>query len=77
MCKGEDEHCKVCHGSGWLEILGAGMVHPKVLEMSGYDSTKVSGFAFGLGIERIAMLTYGVDDMRLFFDNDVRFLNQF
>ena len=77
MCKGEDEHCKVCHGSGWLEILGAGMVHPKVLEMSGYDSTKVSGFAFGLGIERIAMLTYGVDDMRLFFDNDTRFLSQF
>ncbi len=77
MCKGADEHCKVCHGSGWLEILGAGMVHPKVLEMSGYDSSKVSGFAFGLGIERIAMLTYGVDDMRLFFDNDIRFLNQF
>ncbi len=77
MCKGEDEHCKVCHGSGWLEILGAGMVHPKVLEMSGYDSSKVSGFAFGLGIERIAMLTYGVDDMRLFFDNDIRFLEQF
>ena len=77
MCKGEDEHCKVCHGSGWLEILGAGMVHPKVLEMSGYDPSKVSGFAFGLGIERIAMLTYGVDDMRLFFDNDTRFLNQF
>ena len=77
MCKGNDEHCKVCHGSGWLEILGAGMVHPKVLEMSGYDPSKVSGFAFGLGIERIAMLTYGVDDMRLFFDNDERFLNQF
>ena len=75
MCKGEDEHCKVCHGSGWLEILGAGMVHPKVLEMSGYDSTKVSGFAFG--IERIAMLSYGIDDLRYFFDNDIRFLNQF
>ena len=77
MCKGEDEHCKVCHGSGWLEILGAGMVHPKVLEMSGYDSTKVSGFAFGMGIERIAMLSYGIDDLRYFFDNDIRFLNQF
>lgn len=77
MCKGADEHCKVCHGSGWLEILGAGMVHPKVLQMSGYDPAKVSGFAFGLGIERIAMLTYGIDDMRLFFDNDIRFLNQF
>ena len=77
MCKGEDEHCKVCHGSGWLEILGAGMVHPKVLEMSGYDSSKVSGFAFGMGIERIAMLTYGIDDLRYFFENDLRFLNQF
>ena len=77
MCKGEDEHCKVCHGSGWLEILGAGMVHPKVLEMSGYDSSKVSGFAFGMGIERIAMLSYGIDDLRYFFDNDTRFLNQF
>ena len=77
MCHGENETCKVCHGSGWLEILGAGMVHPKVLEMSGYDSTKVSGFAFGMGVERIAMLTYGIDDLRLFYDNDIRFLNQF
>ena len=77
MCGGHGTDCKVCHGSGWLEILGAGMVHPDVLSMSGYDPSEVSGFAFGLGIERIAMLKYGVDDMRLFYDNDVRFLNQF
>ena len=77
MCGGHGPDCKVCHGSGWLEILGAGMVHPDVLSMSGYDPKVVSGFAFGLGIERIAMLKYGVDDMRLFYDNDVRFLNQF
>ena len=77
MCHGKDEHCKVCHGSGWLEILGAGEVHPDVLSMSGYDPSKVSGFAFGMGIERIAMLTYGIDDLRYFFENDVRFLNQF
>ena len=77
MCHGQSDTCKVCHGSGWLEILGAGMVHPKVLQMSGYDPSKVSGFAFGLGIERIAMLSYGIDDLRLFYDNDIRFLNQF
>ncbi len=77
MCHGANDTCKVCHGSGWLEILGAGEVHPKVLQMSGYDPEKVSGFAFGMGIERIAMLTYGIDDLRLFFDNDTRFLNQF
>lgn len=77
MCHGNDSNCKVCHGSGWLEILGAGMVHPDVLKMSGYDPKVVSGFAFGLGVERIAMLSYGIDDLRLFYDNDVRFLNQF
>ncbi|MBR6267893.1 MAG: phenylalanine--tRNA ligase subunit alpha [Selenomonadaceae bacterium] len=75
MCHGEG--CKVCKGTGWLEILGAGMVHPHVLEMSGYDPKQVSGFAFGLGVERIAMLSYGVDDLRLFYDNDMRFLRQF
>lgn len=75
MCHGEG--CKVCKGTGWLEILGAGMVHPHVLEMSGYDPEKVSGFAFGMGVERIAMLSYGVDDLRLFYDNDMRFLSQF
>ena len=75
MCHGAG--CRVCKGTGWLEILGAGMVHPNVLAMSGYDSKVVSGFAFGMGIERIAMLVYGVDDLRLFYDNDVRFLRQF
>ncbi len=75
MCHGEG--CKVCKGTGWLEILGAGMVHPHVLEMSGYDPKVVSGFAFGLGVERIAMLSYGIDDLRLFYDNDMRFLRQF
>ena len=75
MCHGKG--CKVCKGTGWLEILGAGMVHPHVLEMSGYDPKVVSGFAFGMGVERIAMLSYGVDDLRLFYDNDKRFLQQF
>lgn len=75
MCKGKG--CRVCKGTGWLEILGAGMVHPHVLEMSGYDPKQVSGFAFGMGVERIAMLAYGIDDLRLFYDNDVRFLRQF
>lgn len=75
MCHGKG--CRVCKGTGWLEILGAGMVHPNVLAMSGYDPKKVSGFAFGMGVERIAMLSYGVDDLRLFYDNDMRFLRQF
>ena len=75
MCKGKG--CRVCKGTGWLEILGSGMVHPRVLEMSGYDPKVVSGFAFGMGIERIAMLLYGIDDLRLFYDNDTRFLRQF
>lgn len=69
--------CNVCKHTGWIEILGAGMVHPNVLEMAGYDSTKLSGFAFGIGAERIAMLKYGVDDIRHFYTNDVRFLSQF
>ena len=75
MCNGAG--CRVCSHTGWLEILGAGMVHPKVLEISGYDSEKVSGFAFGMGVERITMLKFGIDDMRLFFENDLRFLSQF
>jgi len=75
MCHGSG--CRVCSGSGWLEILGSGMVHPKVLEMSGYDPEEVKGFAFGMGVERIAMLKYGINDLRLFFDNDIRFLRQF
>lgn len=69
--------CRICKNSGWIEILGSGMVDPKVLEMSGYDPEKVSGFAFGMGVERIAMLKYGIDDLRLLFENDLRFLKQF
>ena len=69
--------CRVCKQSGWLEILGSGMVHPRVLEMGGYDPEKFSGFAFGMGVERIAMLLYGIDDLRLFFENDLRFVRQF
>ncbi|WP_391116323.1 phenylalanine--tRNA ligase subunit alpha [Psychrobacillus sp. L3] len=69
--------CNVCKKTGWIEILGAGMVHPNVLEMAGYDSKKLSGFAFGMGPERIAMLKYGVEDIRHFYTNDVRFLSQF
>ncbi|MGM0920925.1 MAG: phenylalanine--tRNA ligase subunit alpha [Bacillota bacterium] len=69
--------CNVCKGTGWIEILGAGMVHPNVLEMAGFDSKKYSGFAFGMGPERIAMLKYGIDDIRHYYTNDVRFLKQF
>ena len=69
--------CNVCKHTGWIEILGAGMVHPDVLEMSGIDSKEYSGFAFGLGPDRIAMLRYGVNDIRNFYSNDVRFLEQF
>lgn len=75
FCRGKG--CRVCKHSGWLEILGAGMVHPVVLRNGGYDPEEVSGFAFGMGIERIAMLKYGVDDLRHFFQNDFRFLAQF
>lgn len=75
ICKGSG--CRVCKGTGWLEILGSGMVHPRVLEMSQYDPSVVSGFAFGMGVERIAMLVFGIDDMRLFYENDVRFLRRF
>ncbi len=75
ICKGSG--CRVCKGTGWLEILGSGMVHPRVLEMSQYDPSVVSGFAFGMGVERIAMLLFGIDDMRLFYENDVRFLRRF
>ena len=69
--------CNVCKKTGWIEILGAGMVHPSVLEMSGVDSEKYSGFAFGLGQERIAMLRYGINDIRGFYQGDVRFTEQF
>ncbi|MBQ6401304.1 MAG: phenylalanine--tRNA ligase subunit alpha [Firmicutes bacterium] len=69
--------CRVCKGSGWIEILGCGMVHPSVLKVGGLDTEKYTGFAFGLGVERVAMLKYGVDDIRLFYENDMRFIEQF
>ncbi|WP_188882085.1 phenylalanine--tRNA ligase subunit alpha [Alicyclobacillus cellulosilyticus] len=69
--------CRVCKDTGWIEILGAGMVHPRVLDGAGYDSRRYSGFAFGLGVERIAMLKYGIEDIRLFYQNDLRLLRQF
>jgi phenylalanyl-tRNA synthetase alpha chain len=75
MCKGTG--CRVCSHTGWLEILGSGMVDPEVFKMVGYDPETVTGFAFGMGIERIAMLKFGIDDLRLFFENDLRFLRQF
>jgi phenylalanyl-tRNA synthetase alpha chain len=75
LCGGEG--CRVCKSSGWLEILGSGMVHPQVLRNVGYDPEEVTGWAFGMGVERIAMLKYGIDDIRLFFENDLRFLQQF
>ena len=75
VCGGEG--CSVCKGEGWIEILGCGMVHPKVLENCGIDSEKYSGFAFGMGLERLVMRRYGIDDLRLFFENDIRFLKQF
>lgn len=75
FCNGKG--CSVCKGSGWIEILGAGMVHPHVLEMNGFDPKKCSGFAFGVGLERVAMLKYGIDDIRSFYTNDLRFLKTF
>ena len=75
ICRGQG--CRVCSQTGWLEILGSGMVDPEVFKMVGYDPDKVTGFAFGMGVERIAMLKFGIDDLRLFFENDLRFLRQF
>ncbi len=75
VCGGKG--CPVCKGTGWIEILGAGMVHPNVLTMAGYDTEKLSGFAFGIGIERVAMLKYGITDIRNFYTNDIRFLKTF
>ncbi|MBL4827964.1 MAG: phenylalanine--tRNA ligase subunit alpha [Spongiibacteraceae bacterium] len=75
MCSGEG--CRVCSQTGWLEIMGCGMVHPRVFEYSNIDTEKYTGFAFGMGVERLAMLRYGVNDLRLFFENDLRFLEQF
>ncbi|MEA8961945.1 hypothetical protein QRY61_09105, partial [Campylobacter jejuni] len=74
-CKGQG--CNVCKHTGWIEILGAGMVHPNVLTMAGFDADEYSGFAFGMGPDRIAMLKYGIEDIRHFYTNDVRFLDQF
>jgi phenylalanyl-tRNA synthetase alpha chain len=75
MCEGKG--CRLCKGTGWIEILGCGMVHPKVLEMCGIDPNEYSGFAFGMGLERIALLRYEIEDMRLFYENDILFLKQF
>ena len=76
-CMGKEINCTVCRGTGWIEILGAGMVHPNVLKAANYDPEIYTGFAFGLGQERIAMLKHGIDDIRLFHSNDIRFLRQF
>ncbi|MDX2480176.1 MAG: phenylalanine--tRNA ligase subunit alpha, partial [Desulfuromusa sp.] len=75
ICGGEG--CRVCGKTGWLEILGCGMIDPEVFKSVNYDAEKYSGFAFGMGLERLAMLKYGVNDLRLFFENDLRFLKQF
>ncbi|MEI7906957.1 MAG: phenylalanine--tRNA ligase subunit alpha [Bacteroidota bacterium] len=75
LCKGKG--CRICKHTGWLEVLGAGMVHPNVLRNCGHDPEKVSGYAFGMGVDRISLLRYGIDDIRIFFENDLRFLNQF
>jgi len=75
MCRGKG--CRVCSQTGWLEILGSGMVHPALYENVGYDADRYTGFAFGMGVDRIAMLKYGIDDIRKFFENDLRFLSQF
>jgi phenylalanyl-tRNA synthetase alpha chain len=77
LCSGGNPDCRVCKGSGWLEILGSGMVHPQVLRHCGIDPDEYSGFAFGMGIERVAMVKYGVPDLRLLYENDLRLLGQF
>jgi phenylalanyl-tRNA synthetase alpha chain len=75
ICDGQNPACRVCKGTGWLEILGCGMVHPTVFESVGYDPERYTGFAFGMGIDRLAMLRYQVSDIRLLYENDVRFLS--
>ncbi len=75
ICRGEG--CRICSKTGWLEVLGSGMVHPAVLTSGGYDASRYTGFAFGMGVERIAMLKYRIDDLRKFYENDIRFLGQF
>jgi phenylalanyl-tRNA synthetase alpha chain len=77
LCNGKDHDCRICKGTGWIEILGSGMVHPEVLKNGKINPEEYSGFAFGMGIERITMLKYGIHDLRLFYANDIRFLNQF
>ena len=77
ICAGRNPHCPVCKGTGWLEILGAGMVHPRLFRLAGYEPGEVSGFAFGMGVERIAMLLHDIPDLRLMFQGDERFLKQF
>ncbi len=77
LCFGKDPSCRICKGTGWLEILGSGMVHPRVLENCGIDPDEYSGFAFGMGVERVAMLKYGISDIRMFYENDIRFISQF
>lgn len=76
-CYGKEKTCPICHGGGWIEIAGAGMVHPKVLNAVGINPNDWRGFAFGMGVDRLAMLKYGVDDIRLFYSGDLRLVNQF
>ncbi|AXA36018.1 MAG: phenylalanine--tRNA ligase alpha subunit [Candidatus Sumerlaea sp.] len=77
ICRGKSSECRICKGTGWIEVLGSGMVHPNVLENVGLNPREVSGFAFGLGVERFAMLRYGIPNIRCFYENDIRFLSQF
>ena len=77
ICGGNDQSCRVCKGSGWIEILGCGMVHPNVLKVGDLDTDRYTGFAFGMGVERSAMLKHGIEDIRLFYENDIRFIEQF
>lgn len=77
ICRGSGAECHTCHGTGWIEILGAGMVHPEIIDNAGYDSTRHTGFAFGMGVERVALLRWGIEDIRHFYANDLRFLSQF
>ena len=77
ICHGKPQGCRICKQTGWLEILGCGMVHPNVLNMCNIDHQRYSGFAFGMGIDRLAILQYGIDDLRKMFESDIRFLEQF
>jgi phenylalanyl-tRNA synthetase alpha chain len=77
LCDGQNSKCSICKGTGWIEIAGAGMVDPEVFNAVGYDPEEYTGFAFGMGLERIAMIRYGIDDVRLFLENDLRFTHQF